>query len=118
MEKFSEMCCLQFILHMCVLILHVCIYDFYGFFCSVLFFCLFFFSFIVTYSDYSGAGWCFGWCLVFVVRAKHMKMTYVLKRRKLLTQNKCEKLGQDDDEDYRGLSHGDTSHIIVWQVHC
>ena len=70
---------------MCVLILHVCIYDFYGFFCSVLFFVCFFFSFIVTYSDYSGAGWCFGWCLVFVVRAKHMKMTYVLKRRKLLT---------------------------------
>lgn len=26
--------------------------------------------------------------------------------------------GQDDDEDYRGLSHGETSHIIVWQVHC
>ena len=88
------------------------------FFVLFCFFVCFFFSFIVTYSDYSGAGWCFGWCLVFVVRAKHMKMTYVLKRRKLLTQNKCEKLGQDDDEDYRGLSHGDTSHIIVWQVHC
>ena len=26
--------------------------------------------------------------------------------------------GQDDDEEYRGLSHGETSHIIVWQVHC
>ena len=47
---------------MCVQILHVCIYDFHGFFFVL--FCIFvlFFSFIVTYSDYSGAGWCFGWC--------------------------------------------------------
>ena len=48
------MCCLQFILHMCVLILHVCIYDFYGFFCSVLFFCLFFF---LVYCDIFGLLW-------------------------------------------------------------
>lgn len=110
MEKFSEMCCLQFLLHVCVDFTRLYLWFSWFFFCSVLYFCFVFF----VYCDIFGLLWR---GLVFRLVSKWR--TYWKHGVNFWTQKtNAKKLGQDDDEDYRGLSHGDTSHIIVWQVHC
>jgi hypothetical protein len=53
MEKFSEMCCLQFLLHVCVDFTRLYLWFSWFFFCSVLYFCFVFF----VYCDIFGLLW-------------------------------------------------------------